>query len=300
MLPLNKFRLPHLKYIQTLIVGQRTAVEIVEELTRLKLDVVPDIITKIYQDLFKQQPTIFDKVKSIDPDHDWMADLDILGMYGYRFEKSIAISKDGIQGAFKILDDSKICNIIYPLALAGISTEDIELTCTGRFDINYEPNDFIQFLHYFANFKGWTNADKELYVGTILEPTLKEHYKLALKGDKNYLLWKLGAAPNKSFDQMLREMFTDCFYYFKEKQKKEAVDAQRWGMLAVKISDRLDRIDEDSKNKKTIFDQVKFELADEKPKTEEIVDFNSIGAEIPDINNLSLPDLDTLKQKDNL
>ena len=298
MLPLNKFRQPHLKYIQTLIVGQQSAVEIVEELTRLKLEVIPDIITKIYQDLFKQSPNIFDKAKPINPDHDWLAELDILGMYGYRFEKSVAVSKDGIQGAFKILDDSKICNIIYPLALAGIPTEDIELTCTGRFDINYEPNDFIQFLHYFANFKGWTNADKELYVNTILEPSLKEHYKLALKGDKNYLLWKLGAAPNKSFDQMLREMFTDSFYYFKEKQKKEAADAQRWGMLAVKISDRLDRIDEDSKNKQTIFDQVKFELTDEKPRAEEIVDFSSIGAEIPDINNLSLPDLDALKQKD--
>jgi hypothetical protein len=299
MLKLNKYRLPHLKYIQTLIIGRLSAAQIVEELNKYNLGVVPDTILAIYKDLQTEQPEYF-KNKDLEPDYDWLLGLDILDMYGFRFVKQIPVSVEGIVGAFRILDDIKIRNIVLPLSMAGLSTEDIELTCTGRFDINYEPNDFIKFMHYFANFKDWTNTDKVLYKDSISDTVAKENYKLALQGDKNYLLWKLGAAPNKSFDQMLKEMFTDAFYYFKEKQKKEAVDAQRWGMLAVKISDRLDKIDEDLKNKKNIFDEVKFELSDSKPKDEEIVDFDSIDAEVPNINNLSLPDMDALKQKDNL
>lgn len=296
---MNKFRLPHLKYIQTLIVGRMSAVNIVDELTKFKLEVQPETIVKIYEELTAQQPEYF-KDKAQEADHDWLADLEILDMYGARFLKQVAIGTEGIVGAFKILDDIKIREIVLPLAMCGMAIEDIELTCTGRFDINYEPQDFVKFIHYFANFRDWTNTDKELYINKITDATLKANYKLAIKGDKNYLLWKLGAAPNKSFDQMLREMFTDSFYYFKEKQKGEAADAQRWGMLAVKISDRLDKLDADTKNKQNIFDQVKFELSADKPKEETIIDFTSINADIPDMNNMSLPDLDDLKMKDTL
>jgi hypothetical protein len=298
-----KYRLPHYKYIQALIVGRQSAEAIVEELNDLKLEVIPQLIQRIYQDLKQAEPEFFKpnpKQEYPEPDYDWLTELDILDMYGYRFKKPVPLAMLGIQGAFKLLDDTKLREVIFPLALAGIDHEDIELTCTGRFDINYEPTDFVKFLQYFGNFKTWTSTDKELYVNTVQDTDLKENYKLALKGDKNYLLWKLGAAPNKSFDQMLREMFTDSFYYFKEKQKKDADTAQRWGMLAVKISDRLDKIDSDDKGKQSLYEQVKFTLKEDQPKSEEVVDLRSIGAEVPDVDSTSLPDLEALKEKANL
>lgn len=70
---------------------------------------------------------------------------------------------------------------------------------------------------------------------------------MALKGDKDYLLWKLGAAPEKDFSEMLRDMVNDSYYNFKEQSKIKPSVAQRWAGLAIKLTDRLDALNNDDK-----------------------------------------------------
>lgn len=296
---LNKFRIPHLKFIQTLIVGRMSAVDVVQKLQEFKLAFSPEDIAAVYKELAKQNPTYFAQNSKEEADLDWVRELELLDLWGYLFSKPIDMPITGIHGALKILDDQHLRKLILPMSMSGMSTEDIELTCTGRFDISYEPADFEKFIHYFANFKGWSNTDKELFINAQGDKELKGNYQLAMQGDKNYLLWKLGTAPTKSFDEMLREMFRDSFYHFKEKQKLEPEDAQRWGALAVKISDRLDKIEQDMAEKKNVFDEVRFKLAPDPMDTEgEVVTAESLGVEVPDQNNAQLPDLDALLQKD--
>ena len=83
---------------------------------------------------------------------------------------------------------------------------------------------------------------------------------MALKGDKDYLLWKLGAAPDKSFNGMLRDMMVDSYYNFKERSKVDPDTAQRWGSLAVKLTDRLDKLEKDTEGKQDLFEAIQFQI----------------------------------------
>ena len=60
------------------------------------------------------------------------------------------------------------------------------------------------------------------------------------------MLWKLGPAPDKSFNGMLSDMMVDRYYNFKERSKVDPDTAQRWGALAVKLTDRLERLDKET------------------------------------------------------
>lgn len=289
---LNRIRLPHLPYLKTLIAGRKSAAEIIDELTKLKLEYTPDDIKLAYSELAVQQPEYFqDKTKTVKVEHDWLRELGILDMYGYVFDEQVDIEIQGIAGAFKLLDDPSMRKLILPMSMCGVTTEDIELTIASKFDIQYEPADFTQFIKYFGDFSEWTTSDKSLFIASLQDKDQQHYFKLALDGDKNYLLWKLGVAPNKSFDQMMREMIADCFYHFKEQQKKQPENAQRWGTLAVKISDRLDRLDADTKDKNNMFDEIRFKLV---PDSTSIKDSEELQAEIPPLDNIQLANLEDI------
>ena len=84
--------------------------------------------------------------------------------------------------------------------------------------------------------------EKKDYIGLVSDHDLRAFYELALQGDKSYLMWKLGVAPEKSFDNMLREMFSDSYYNFKEYLARNPDMANKFGALAIRISERLDKI----------------------------------------------------------
>ena len=107
----------------------------------------------------------------------------------------------------------------------------------------------------------------------------KRAFKLALKGDRNYMLWKLGAAPDKSFDQMLRDMLADSYYLFKEKAKTEPDTAIKFGALSVKLADRLERVIQNDQKADDLFSEIKFDIE----KDNDIVKVptaDDIGAEV--------------------
>ncbi len=148
-------------------------------------------------------------------------------MYGYLYNKEVSAGTLGIEGAFSLLNDPLMYRLITSLALAGITEEDIELIVNGKYNIHYTSEDIKEFLHYFFKVDGWSLNQKKDYVSGIKDQSLSRFYKLALKGDKDYLVWKLGAAPDKSFDHMLRDMMLDSYYNFKERSKVDPDTAQK-------------------------------------------------------------------------
>lgn len=109
-------------------------------------------------------------------------------MFGYLFKVEVPSGTLGIKGAFNVTEDPLMYRLITSLALARITNEDIELIINGKYNISYAAEDIQEFLHYFFNVKDWDLAEKKEYVETIDDKQLKNSYKLALKGDKDYLI----------------------------------------------------------------------------------------------------------------
>jgi hypothetical protein len=109
-------------------------------------------------------------------------------MYGYVFKAEVASGIEGVDGAFQVLNDPLMYRLITSMALAGITEEDIELIVNGKYNIHYSSDDIRQFLHYFFNVSNWNLDQKKEYVASIKDTGLLKFYKLALLGDKDYLV----------------------------------------------------------------------------------------------------------------
>jgi len=134
---------------------------------------------------------------------------------------------------------------ITSLAMSGVTPEDLELIVNGKYDIEYSSADLDQFLKYFFETGDWTRYEKDNYTNTVRDQNLKAYYSMALNEEKDYLMWKLGVAPNKSFDAMLRDMTVDSYYNFKEQSTRSPDQAHKWGMLMLKVQERLEKVEKD-------------------------------------------------------
>ena len=52
----------------------------------------------------------------------------------------------------------------------------------------------------------------------------------------------------------------DSYYNFKERSKVDPDTAQKCGALAVKLPDRLERLEKDTGEKKDLFDAIQFQI----------------------------------------
>tara|TARA_Y100001937_G_scaffold128785_1_gene207996 strand:+ start:1600 stop:2454 length:855 start_codon:yes stop_codon:yes gene_type:complete len=251
-------QVPFIKYIETLVIGKMSLQEIEDKLAKIGRSFPAKGLSIIYQRFLKEQEGYFKGKDEMDPV--WLADWQVEKMYGYEFNKEVAPGTDGIQGAFQVLNDPLMYRLITSMALAGITEEDIELIVNGKYNIHYSSDDIKEFLHYFFNVANWSLDQKKEYVATIKDTSLLKFYKLALKGDKDYLVWKLGAAPDKSFNSMLRDMMLDSYYNFKERSKIDPDTAQKWGALAVKLTDRLERLEKETGDKQDLFEAIQFQI----------------------------------------
>ncbi|MBT7929432.1 hypothetical protein HN682_05920 [Candidatus Peregrinibacteria bacterium] len=251
-------QIPYIKYVETLVVGRMSADSIHDNLITLGLEFPIPGIQQVYDYFYKKQAKYFTtSTEEISPD--WLKRWDIERMYGHMFNFPVD-TVEGIKGSLAIMNDSLMYRLITSMALANITDEDIELIVNGKYNMQYSSDDVQCFLKYFFNVAEWGIQEKREYVNQTKDPGLKRFYKIALDGDKDYLLWKLGAAPEKSFDTMLKDMMTDSYYNFKERAKSDPDLAQKWGSLAVKLTDRLDKLDKDTDKKKDIFEEITFKI----------------------------------------
>lgn len=254
-------QLPYIKYLETLVAGRLSASEVHDKLLEVGLDLPAPAVQIVYDHLSLQKPDYFkDKTKATPVDMEWLVELKIDKMFGHVFKTQVPAGTLGIQGSFNIIEDPLMYRLITSLALARITDEDIELIVNGKFNISYAAEDIQEFLHYFFSVKDWDLSEKKAYVATIEDKMLKSAYNLALKGDKDYLVWKLGASPEQGFDVMLRDMMTDAYFNFKEQSRMNPDTAQKWGTLAIRLTDRLEKLEKDTDNKKNLFDEIKFQI----------------------------------------
>ena len=240
--------IPYQKYVEALIIGKLDKPRVFDNLKKLQLSIPPPNYQAAHKYLYKIVPDYLDDDDET-VESQALEDLQIADMVGHLFDICINRAPIGVKGAIRILNDPQMRRLMTCLALASITSEEIELIVNGKFTgNNYASEDIESFLHYFFNLSNYTYNDKREYVELIADPGLRTFYKIALTGDKDYLIWKLGVAPDKPYEQMLKEMMTDSFYLFKENQKHSPDDASRWGNLAVKISDKIDKISKETQN----------------------------------------------------
>lgn len=267
-------KIPHFKYLQVLIAHRLSHGEVQKELEKALL---PPIGVKEYKalwdDMYKTAAEYYDDPESNAlPDEQWLRDLDIIELYAYKYDFPLFTSQERnyintiMPGTIEILNDPLMRRAIQALSIAGnVPVEDIELIINGKYDITYISDNFSMFLKYFFDIHNWTLAQKRDYVKNlhVSQNIFKAIYMIALKHDKSFLLWKLGLAPDKSFDQMLRDIGNDCYYNFKEKQATDPDTALKWGTLMNKVIERLDKVEKDTEDKTTLFQSITFQLNQE-------------------------------------
>lgn len=212
-------------------------------------------------------------------------------MFAHLTGFSLPENKPSVEGAFQLLNDPMMYRLITSMAIALINDEDIELIVNGKFNMEYTASDVKMFLKYFFNLEDWTLRDRQRYVEKVEDPQLTRYYKIALKKDKNYLLWKLGAAPEQDFGKMMKDMLNDSYYNFKEQSDTKPELAQKWARIAVKIGDRIESYDKEVKGGSDGADflanvefKIKSVASNTKPKEEN--DDNAIEDDIPHIGDL--------------
>jgi len=256
-------KIPFSKYIQALLVARTKINDIYRKVADLQVPMSDRItehhITTIYHAIGRTNTEYFTNV-SLEPDPEWLRSLGIHKMVAYLKDLNISEGTLGIRGAFEMVHDRNMYEICTSLGLAKVNDEDIDLLVNGKYNIHYTKEDIKEFLNYFFCTDDWTLSDKKEYLNIVIDPRLIKFYKQALEGDKDYLIWKLGIAPDKSFDEMLRAMMSDAYYFFKEQSRLNPEQAQRWGGLALRISERLSDYEAESSNKKSLFDEIKFSI----------------------------------------
>jgi hypothetical protein len=293
-------RVPEKKYIQALIIGKLNASLVVDDLNSRRI-AITNGMKQIYAQLVAENPVYFQKDNTDEPDPDWVKSLGVAPMYYYRFKKSTDISLQGCEGAFRMLEDPKVVKYINTLCIAGVNRTDVELILNAKYNISYESPDFDTYIEYFANYDGWSYNDKELYINNeVQDAELKALYKLAMTGERSRLIWELGLGtdPGASFDDMLQDMFTDSYFYFKKKLKFAPDDAQKFAQLAIKLADRMDQIKDKSREQTDLFSELKFKLEEEstskKDTKSQVVDIADMDAIIPERTEGKITDLSAL------
>jgi hypothetical protein len=291
-------RVPERKYIETLIVGRNNSSLIIDELQIHNIPIPVNDMKAIYENVVKSNPKYFQD-ETLPYEEEWIESLKISPMFYYRFKKPTEVSLAGCAGAFKILEDPKVTKYIHALLLNGVPKDDIELIINARYNIAYDTPDFEVYIHNFANYDNWTYQDKELFVASIQDPDQKKTYKKAISQDRSELIWELGLGsdPKASFEEMLKDMFTDSYFYFKKNLKYSTEDSHKFAALAVKLADRMDQMEDKKKEEMDIFKELQFKLQTEstkKSKSKEIIDRNDMDVEVPERSDKIIPDLSKL------
>ncbi|MBC8410367.1 MAG: hypothetical protein H8E12_16845 [Rhodobacteraceae bacterium] len=180
-------RIPHERYVKTLVAGRLIPETVLQRLEEVNLSFPLPGVQKLYEDLSAEQPDYFKDLKS-SIEVQWLKDWDISAMYAYLFDIHTGDDVGAIKGAFKLLNDPLMFRLITSLALAGITSEDIELIVNGKYEVEFSHEDIVMFLKYFFDVEKLSAVNKKKLVDAVSDSALRRFYKIALQGDKDYLL----------------------------------------------------------------------------------------------------------------
>ena len=165
------------------------------------------------------------------------------------------------------------------MAFAQISEEEIELYSNAKYGDGYDSEVYMIFFKYFFDPFEWTYQVRKEYMEVETNNDLKRLFKLGLTKDQDFIVWKLGLAPTKSFGEMLETMTRDCYYNFQEQQQMNPESANRWGQLMLKAIDKIKEVEPDDQ-KATFGDDFRIQLKTISTETT-IRTRNDIDIEVP-------------------
>ncbi len=256
-------KLPYERFVQALIIHKEPPAKIIDILKSMDFVIPANMIAlckEIYTKLFVEEPEHFQNSSS-EPKNNWLLDLGIHGLY-HEFFRTGTETKSAFKGAQRILEDPRMRRAIQSMALIKITDEDIELLLNARYDFNFTPDEINFFLDNYFDVLDWTLPQIKTVVDIEPNREFKEMYLLALKGDKNYLFWKLGLNPNKSYQEMLQDMMNDAYYLFKENSRpgKSSDLALKWSSIAIKVAEKLEKSQKDDDDALNLFQTIELNL----------------------------------------
>lgn len=308
--PIKETLYPHRRYLLANLLLGRSPKTIVEDCVLHNFDIPDNITLNQYKKFITDE---FPHLLNLKIDFDKLLQYGLYHLVAYElqedetyFDVRWPMSPLGMEGAFKIVEDPHMRRLITVMSLCDIKDEDIELIVNARYNYNYASEDVRMFVQYFADFSEFKFSERQAYINNIQDKVQRKIYSYALDGDKNMLLWKLGLAPDKSFDAMLRDVAVDCYYNYKEQLNiNESNEAQKWAGLLLKVQERLDKMDVDDTSKTDLFGSVVFQVQALKTNTTEIQTPEQVQLDMPSyvLNNetrhdiVSIEDLEALSNR---
>ncbi len=276
--------LPHYKLVETLIVLRYNLKTLNAFLEKFNFRL---IASSDYSTISSKILTDFPEIFKGDNDYLFrsLQTLNITGMYAYLKNDTLLISHedyslDLYKEAFNIWEDLTSSRPLRTMAMAKVSPEEAELY------INQVPGKALSteacevFFNFFFNVFDWTLGDKKVYIEEEPDKTLKNLFKLALTKDKEYVIWKSGLSPNKSYTDMLDSMLTDAYFQYRDTPKVKTEDAKKWADIFLKVGDKLKDQQEVEGKGEDGAHKLLLEIKAKSPTT--IISFEDIDVEKPD------------------
>lgn len=143
--------IPHLKFIESLIVCKFTINEIAQKLEDFGLQFPEKAVAIMISTLKKENPDYF-KDKDPEPaDPDWIRELSVEEAFCHFTSFSFPEKPLSLDSAIRLLNDPLMYKLLTSMALCLMNDEDIELIVNARYNIEYTPEEIKCFLKYFFN-----------------------------------------------------------------------------------------------------------------------------------------------------
>lgn len=254
-------KLPFTKYLEALVMCRYDNEKIQKELNKmpipLALNFPEQAIDMVRNKLQELNPEYLNPPFQDDyPNMDILKELDIFDITHFLLKIDAGYPLKHVSGAFELLYDPEMFAKMSSLAFANVSEQDIELIVHGKYNIHYDEIQIKEFFHTFFSVQDWTISEKKQYLKRIKDEDLLSFYEMALDGDKNYLMWKLGIAPQKSFETMLQDLGSDAYYFFKEKSKHAPSEAQVWAGVFLRTVERAEKLQTDKDKSSDFFKDI--------------------------------------------
>lgn len=141
--------IPHIKYIEALVVSRKTLEQILSQLEKYNLSIPDKAVAIIIKTLKDSNPTYFDPQDPEPADPDWITELGIEEMFSHLTGFHVAGDFISPNKAFDLLSDPLMYRLVTAMALAKIDDQDIDMIANGKFNQEYAPEDIELFLKYF-------------------------------------------------------------------------------------------------------------------------------------------------------
>lgn len=168
-----------------------------------------------------------------------------------------------VKEVMDLVNDQTIRKWIHVMALGNIDPGLIYVLVSSKTDKLYDEGSFYEYINYFFNLEDFTI--KEKYELAQKETNLEQRrlFDLALKYEKDELLWELGFTPDLSVEFIVKGVAAESYMKFKHASDEDK--SARLGALVLKAVEKLKELDAESKKNMEDTGGLNFEVLQQSP-----------------------------------